>query len=272
METYTVTIQFDFLLEKIKTKEELYKILDKEDVKYLNDEFPDLKIDHGCFELTNWSREIHDVERIIPIIKKIALFEKDMITVRYFDEFNEVWGYRVDKDGKFTELFTEWKSVDNVTEPSIKEEKHKTIKCEDCLFSWSSYTPATRWQPADSDGGCLLEDVKDFDCPVNNDGEYELGVDLEEDKKVLYINQVDILLPCGKCDFCEPNNCSSNFKGIRSIMQKIYRNLNINKAVVNAIQEYKKEEKQKKAFDKMQKEKMKELWDNPSDNKEDKEE
>ena len=106
---YESIIDVNVKLKKIRTLKGLYKILNQNEVGFLQDDYEDLKIEKGYLVFDEYYRKNYDSENWISIIQKISKVEKQEVEITFEGEDYECWGWRADKAGKIVELEKVWR-------------------------------------------------------------------------------------------------------------------------------------------------------------------
>ena len=113
---YNVSFSQNGAINKLKTKEDIYKLLTDEQIKEFDEFFDDLYVSDGFLLLGDETRTNGDSASFIPIISAIAKHERREIEVHFSDTLdNDYWGYKADSNGIVYELVIErtWKKLEH---------------------------------------------------------------------------------------------------------------------------------------------------------------
>jgi len=80
---YESIIDVNVKLKKIRTLKGLYKILNQNEVGFLQDDYEDLKIEKGYLVFDEYYRKNYDSENWISIIQKISKVEKQEVEITF---------------------------------------------------------------------------------------------------------------------------------------------------------------------------------------------
>lgn len=130
---------------KLHTIEDLYNILTSDETTFLHKNYPDLTLEDGFLELTDYTIKCTDQSLWISILQKLSILENELLEILFFSDFGNAVGFRAYPNGTVKSL------------RSILEEE-KTVS--------------------------ESEDKKKFSVIVNLNVEYIVHADNEEEAKI----------------------------------------------------------------------------------------
>ncbi len=107
---YTTVILPTNKLAKIKTLQDFFSILNREDIIFLHEYYSDLEVELSYFGLEDHHRKNPEFEKWIPILVKLAVFENDTFEIYLIDDTQlDRYGYRAYPDGRKSKLIQEYR-------------------------------------------------------------------------------------------------------------------------------------------------------------------
>lgn len=115
--------------DHITSIDELFEILSDNEIKFLNETYPDLRFEDGYLYLNEgYLRKNSDHEKLPPILSKMVIKEKRSLDIKIYDQHeNTAYGYRASPSGRVRKIKRTWVEEDSVIYLGLE-------KCKNCEF------------------------------------------------------------------------------------------------------------------------------------------